>query len=225
MTEFSHKQSTQLELSGPAVAGDLHAYPGSVELFGQGAHPADVYLVNSGIVKLTRSEANGQAILLDLRFAGALLGAAAVISAKPHPFTAITVTRCALTRWSSQKFRSLLATDTKLADRVREVLSDEVLEHVARISQLTCLPARERLEQLLWQFSARLGHDDLSRRPESRPRLQLPLKHYEVAHLLSITPTYLCRLLNTLEKENVITRTKGWIIITEPSKLWHMQAY
>jgi CRP-like cAMP-binding protein len=224
MTEVSHKRSTQLELSGAALAGDLHAYPEYVELFGQGADPADVYLVNSGIIKLTRSEANGQAILVDLRFAGALLGAAAVISEKPHPFAAITVTRCALTRWSSQKFQSLLATDTKLADRVREVLSDEVLEHVARISQLTCLPARERLEQLLWQFSARLGHDDLYRRSESRPRLQLPLKHYEVAHLLSITPTYLCRLLNTLEKENVITRTKGWIVITEPSKLWHMQA-
>jgi CRP-like cAMP-binding protein len=223
MTGFSHRHIAQSELSSAAITGDLHAYPGCVELFGQGASPADVYLVNSGIVKLTRSEANGQTILLDLRFAGALLGVAAVISERPHPFTAVTVTSCALTRWSSRKFLSLMATNTKLSDRVRELLSDEVLEHVARISQLTCLPARERLEQLLWQFSTRLEHDDLYRQPQSRPKLQLPLKHYEVARLLSITPTYLCRLLNTLEKENVIMRTKGWIIITEPSKLWHMQ--
>jgi CRP-like cAMP-binding protein len=220
MSNFSHdSRSASGELGNAALHSDSHTYPPGVELFRQGAYPADVYLVQTGIVKFTRSEANGQEILLDLRFPGSLVGSAAAISEKPHPFAAVTVTRCTLTRWSARSFVSLLDTDNGLAARVREILSDDILDHVARISQLTCLPARQRLEQFLWQFCERLGPHSSSQTSDRASKLQLPLKHYEIAHLLSITPTYLCRLLNTLEKENVITRSKGWIIVKEPEAL------
>lgn len=220
MSNFSHdSRSASGGLTSAALGTDSHTYPPSVELFSQGANPADVYLVQTGIVKFTRSEANGQEILLDLRFPGSLVGSAAAISERPHPFTAITVTRCTLTRWSARSFVSLLDNDTSLAARVREILSDDILDHVARISQLTCLPARQRLEQLLWQFCERLEPSTSGQTSETTSKLQLPLKHYEIADLLSITPTYLCRLLNTLEEENVITRSKGWIIVREPAAL------
>jgi len=222
MTDFSRDSgTTAFELNRIGLIGDAQTYPATVELFSQGAHPADVYFIHSGIMKLTRSEDNGQEIVLDLRFADSLVGSAAAIRQKPHAFTATTITRCVLTRWSSAKFLSLLATDVAIAARVREILSDEVLDHVSRISQLSCLPARQRLEQLLWQFCERFPPDPVSSRVETTSRLQLPLKHYEIAHLLAITPTYLCRLLNALEKENVIKRSKGWIVINKPSDLWH----
>lgn len=220
MSNFSHdSRSASGELDSAALASDSHTYPPAVELFSQGAYPANVYLVQTGIVKFTRSEANGQEILLDLRFPGSLVGSAAAISEKPHPFAAVTVTHCTLSRWSARSFVSLLDTNTSLAARVREILSDDILDHVARISQLTCLPARQRLEQFLWQFCERLGPNTCGPPSEATSKLQLPLKHYEIAHLLSITPTYLCRLLNTLEQEKVITRSKGWIIVREPEAL------
>lgn len=220
MSNFSHdSRSASGELGSAALQSDSHTYPPAVELFSQGAYPANVYLVQTGIVKFTRSEANGQEILLDLRFPGSLVGSAAAISERPHPFAAITVTHCTLSRWSARNFVSLLDTDTSLAARVREILSDDILDHVARISQLTCLPARQRLEQFLWQFCERLGPHRDGKPSQATSKLQLPLKHYEIAHLLSITPTYLCRLLNTLEQENVITRKKGWIIVREPEAL------
>ena len=220
MSNYSHdSRSASGELDSAALASDSHTYPPAVELFSQGAYPANVYLVQTGIVKFTRSEANGQEILLDLRFPGSLVGSAAAISEKPHPFAAVTVTHCTLSRWSARNFVSLLDTNTSLAARVREILSDDILDHVARISQLTCLPARQRLEQFLWQFCERLGANTGGQPSEATSKLQLPLKHYEIAHLLSITPTYLCRLLNTLENEKVITRSKGWIIVREPEAL------
>lgn len=220
MSNFSHdSRSASGGLTSAVLGSDSHTYPPAVELFSQGAYPADVYLIQTGIVKFTRSEANGQEILLDLRFPGSLVGSAAAISERPHPFTAITVTRCTLTRWSARSFVTLLDNDTSLAARVREILSDDILDHVARISQLTCLPARQRLEQLLWQFCERLEPSLGGETSDTTSKLQLPLKHYEIAHLLSITPTYLCRLLNALEKENVITRSKGWIIVREPAAL------
>src|SRR5262249_26014812 len=222
MRDFSrNSQTLTFEPKTAALFGDAQVYPATVELFSQGAHPADLYFIHSGILKLTRLEDNGQEILLDLRFPGSLVGSAAAIKEKPHPFAAVTVTRCALTRLSSRKFRSLLATDITLAAHVRDTLSDEVLDHVTRISQLTCLPARQRLEQLLWRFCEQLPSHRNHSQSERTSKRKLALKEYEVAHLLSITPTYLCRLLNALEKENVISRSKGWLIVRRPSQLWH----
>ena len=214
MSNFSHdSRSASGELGSAALKSDSHTYPPAVELFKQGAYPADVYFVQTGIVKFTRGEANGQEILLDLRFPGSLVGSAAAISEKPHPFAAVTVTQCTLSRWSARSFVSLLDTDTSLAARVREILSDDILDHVARISQLTCLPARERLEHLLRQFCEQLGSENLYRHPDRSARLQLPLKQWEVAQFLAITPAYLCRLLAELESEEIIVRRNGWIIV------------
>lgn len=214
MSNFSHdSRSASGELGSAALQSDSHTYPPAVELFRQGAYPADVYFVQTGIVKFTRGEANGQEILLDLRFPGSLVGSAAAISEKPHPFAAVTVTQCTLSRWSARSFVSLLDTDTSLAARVREILSDDILDHVARISQLTCLPARERLEHLLRQFCEQLGSENLYRNPNRSARLQLPLKQWEVAQFLAITPAYLCRLLAELESEEIIVRRNGWIIV------------
>jgi CRP-like cAMP-binding protein len=219
MTDPSHDSArATFEFKTAGLAAETHTYPPTVELFSQGGRPGDVYFIHRGIIKLSRLESNGQEVLLDLRFAGSLVGSAAVIREKLHPFSAVTITRCVLSRWSSGQFLSLLTSDAALAARVRETLCDEVLDHVTRISQLTCLTARQRLEQLLWQFCQRLSPTNSS---QHGSKLQLPLKHYEIAHLLSITPTYLCRLLNALETENVIRRSKGWIIISKPSALWH----
>jgi len=40
-----------------------------------------------------------------------------------------------------------------------------------------------------------------------------------IAQLLAITPIYLSRLLEQLEDDGLIRRSKGWLIIRNPDKL------
>ena len=196
---------------------ESHLYPTGVELFHQGNPAVDVYFVEDGLIKLIRAEESGHEIILDLRFRESLVGAAAAIQNSFHAFSAVTATACKLIRVNAQQFRSLLAEDASLSSHVNEILSGEVLNLVARISQIACLPARQRLEHFLWHLC-----EESQNPSESNLRLQLPLKHYELAELLSITPTYLCRLLNALETESVICRRNGWIVISKPAGLWHI---
>lgn len=200
-----------------------HGYPRGVELFRQGGDATDAYYLESGILKLVRSEESGREILLDLRFSGSLVGSAAVIMRKPHPYSAVTAMPCNITRVSSSQFRSDIVRDVSLSSRISEMLSGEILQLIARVSHLTCVPARQRLEQFLWELCEQpfANHQSPAR---ATFKLQLPLKHYEIADLLSITPTYLCRLLNELELRSVISRTKGWIVVNRPSELWHADA-
>jgi CRP-like cAMP-binding protein len=153
---------------------------------------------------------------LDIRFPGSLLGSEAAIQKKPHLFSAVTATNSRLTRLSAKRFLDLLGTELQLGLYIHDILSDEVLNQAARMSEIACLPARQRLEQLLWKIAEQAGE---GRRIDLK--IQLPVKYREAAQLLAITPTYLSRLLAELEAEEIISRRSGWIILRKPASLWH----
>jgi len=199
-----------------AVLADTPLYPSGFELFGQDTPAQTVYFSNSGLVKLMRSEDNGREVILSLKFSGSLLGAEAVIIREPYPFSAVAVTKCRLARLRAGDFLDLVSSDQQLSACLNEELSAEILAQTARLSQIACLSARQRLENLLWQLAC----DESLKSNRSEIRFQLPLRHWEVAQLLAITPTYLSKLLTELEREEIITRTKGWFVIRRPDKLW-----
>jgi len=45
-------------------------------------------------------------------------------------------------------------------------------------------------------------------------RLQMPLKHWEVAELIAVTPEHLSRVLRQMETEGILRREKGWLIFS-----------
>jgi CRP-like cAMP-binding protein len=191
------------------LAGPL-TYPASVELFHQGSPPQDVYLIERGLVKLIRLERGGHEIITSLRFAGWLLGASPVIVEKPYPVTALTVTRCSLRRVPAEIFREHLRANPQLSWYLHQMHSHEVFDNVEHVAQLGCLSARLRFERLLRQLLA-------SAAPAAAPheiRLRIPLKHWEVAELIAVTPEHLSRMLRKMEAEGLLRREKGWLIIT-----------
>lgn len=199
-----------------AAVSPARVYPAAVELYRQGAAADEVLFIERGLVKLTRSEPDGQEFIADLRFAGSLLGGATVIAREPHPLSAVTLARSHLRRVESRVFCRLLQTDAPFSWHVHQLTCHEISHHISRITQLGCLSARQRLEQLFRQLIAAGG-------AESQRRdvlVRLPLKHWEVAQLIAVTPAYLSRLLNQLELEGVVRRDRKAFAIPDPQRLW-----
>ena len=190
-------------------------YPDATELFCQDSPAREVYIINRGLVKLMRLEQEGHGLIVGLRFPGWILGSAAVIMSSPHPITAVTLTKCELCRVPAETFLRLLRTDSQVSWHLLQMLSREVVEQNARVAQLGCLTARYRLEQLLWQLIMALGlhptHETI--------RLQLPLKHREIAELIAVTPEHLSRILKQMQDQGIITQHKGWMIILDPARI------
>lgn len=201
-----------------SVGGSSSFYPPGVELFQQGGRAAEVFFLETGLVKLVCSEENGRELIADIRFAGSLIGLSAVIRAQPHPMTATTASTCRLRRISEERFLALLLQDTELNLSVHQILSGEIISQASRIGEIACLTARQRLENFIWRTTQ---HSDSTAQTESK--LQLPLRQWEVAQFLAITPPYLSRLLAELESEKLIVRRNGWIIVSAPRGLWHRE--
>lgn len=190
-------------------------YPDTTELFCQDSPAREVYIINRGLVKLMRLEQEGHGLIVGLRFPGWILGSAAVIMSRPHPITAVTLTKCQLCRVPSETFLHLLRTDSQLSWHLLQMLSREVVEQSARVAQLGCLTASYRFKQLLWQLITALG----LHQAHTTIRLQLPLKHREIADLIAVTPEHLSRILKKMQDNGIISQHKGWMVILDPDKI------
>nr|QEO74821.1 Transcription regulator, crp [uncultured bacterium] len=190
-------------------------YPAGIGLFKQDSLPQDVYLIDAGLIKLTHVEENGKELVVGLRTPNWIVGASAVILNKKYGYSAETLTGCQLRRVPAPAFLHLLRTDSEFAWQFQQVQSHELYDQLSQLVGFGCLSARHRLEQLLSQLLSTLG----AKAGERKIRLQLPLKHWELAELIAVTPEHLSRLLKELQLEGVVQRDKGWINISDVSML------
>src|SRR5262245_39872345 len=120
--------------------------PSSTTLFIQGATPREVFYIERGLVKLIRMSANGQELAIDVSSQGSLLGAASLIIQKPYPYTAVTVTSCALSRIPADLFSHFVKTDEEFCWYLHEVHSREIHRRISQLAALRHLSARQRFE-------------------------------------------------------------------------------
>lgn len=168
-------------------------------LIEQGETARDVFHVASGLVKLQRVQPDGQELIVGLRSSGWILGAAAAIVEKPYPATAITVTPCYLARIEASRFRNRVFTDRQLSWRIHRMHGEEIYEQAAAAADHKTAPARKRLER----FLARWVPHTVAADKNGFVPVELPLRQWEIAQLIGVTPQYLCQLFAELEREGV----------------------
>lgn len=191
--------------------------PPGEELFRQGSTPREVYLVEKGLVKLTHTDEEGQEMIVGLRFPGSMLGAASAIVQRPHPMSVITLMACLLRRIPLNRFLDLARTDSRLSWYLHRVHSREVYEQPGQLAEMRCLTARQRLEQLVWQMMSAAAPANGNK----QIRLNLPLRYWEIAQLIGVTPEHLSRQLKQLRDEGILERDNATLIIHDPQRLYH----
>jgi CRP-like cAMP-binding protein len=173
-----------------------------------------VYLIEEGVVKVFRYEGVRRTVI-GLRFPGWLLGGTATITRRRLVVAAETATKCRLRRIDARAFRCLLEADQQLVlDSLR--LCAEELEDLMAQSGVGRLLARRRLERLLYALAPACGtiaHSGL--------RLSLPVRHFELAEAIMVSPQYLSQLLKGLESDGLIRRQGGRLFLLDPDQLWH----
>lgn len=187
----------------------------STTLFVQGAPSGEVIYLERGLVKLIRLNENGQDFGIGLQSSGSLLGAASVIVQEPYPSTAVTVTKCVLIRIPADLFLELARTDEQLCWYLHEFHSLEVHRHAGQLAAFTQLSARQRFERLLLQL---ISSTPATERQNSM-KLQLPLRHWEIAQLIGVRPEHLSRILQQVKQDGILHEENGCMIVSDIKKL------
>ena len=187
----------------------------STTLFLQGNPPKEVFYVERGLVKLLRLNESGQEFVVGLQSQGSILRAASVIVREPYPFTATTITSCALTPIPADLFLNIVKTDEKFGWYLHEVHSREVHRHVSQLTALKYLSARQRFERFLLQFLSSIQlHEQ-----QTSIKIRLPLKRWEIAQLIGIRPEHLSRILQQIKREGLLHEEDGYMIVSDVRKI------
>lgn len=190
-------------------------YPAAVDLFQQGDAVEDPYLIEEGVVKLWALSPAGDQIAVDLRYKSWVVGLATSILGWQSPVTATTLTQARLRRVPSSVLLSLLKRDQDFSWYVHRLNAEEIMEHTTQIIDLKYLSARDRLLRLITKILRSSWGDQ----PGEENRLKLPLRGYEIAQLIGVTPEHLSRLLRQLEEKDLLRRRRGWLVIPNLEQL------
>jgi CRP-like cAMP-binding protein len=199
--------------------GPAQLYPPNTEIYHQDSPANAVYLIERGVVKLTWVEPEGHEVIVGLRHRHWLLGAPAVLLERRFAFTVTTLIPCSLRCISSKGFLNLMNGDAEFCRQLLRRFSEEIYCHGMSVAVLGCMPARDRLTRFLCELVQEQWNANGQLEPQRPMRLQIPLKFKELAQLIAITSEHLSRLLRELEQQDIIRRDKGWLILTDPSKL------
>lgn len=202
-----------------AAAGlaPVQSFPAGTVLFKQGAGSQHVFFLERGLVKISHMDASGQEMIISLMSApGSIMGASCAVLEK-HIVTATVLARSQLRQMASTEFRALINRNPDMSWYIHQMHCRILSRMITQRSQMGALSVRRRLEQLFWKLI-----DSMDLRIEGEVRLELPLKYWEVAQLIVVTPEHLSRVVKSMEKDGLLKREKGGaLIFPDPSKLWH----
>jgi CRP/FNR family transcriptional regulator len=149
-------------------------------------------VIETGLVKLVRLTDDGAESILGLRSNGWIIDASSAVLNFPFPFSAVAVTRCTIRRAHRSAFLQLVNSSSALMHDLNSLICREIHAEQEQQIEFRNGSAQSRLDRLLSELSRLTCSQD--------PLDGLPLKRFEIAQLLSITPEHLSRLLRLREE-------------------------
>lgn len=187
-------------------------YPASATIYRQDTPATTVYLVESGIVKLSWVDSSGREVIAGLRRRHWIMGVTSIFLNRPYAFTARTLIRSTLRCISAKDFKKLVDTEREFSRHMLTMLSQEIYTQGKNFVHLGCLNAKDRLKRLLYEIIIEM---DKVSSGKSELRIRLPLKQLELAQMIAVTPEHLSRMLKVLERDGVIQRDGNWLKVKD----------
>lgn len=181
-------------------------------LFHQGDPAQHFFLLEKGLIKLARNNADGLEKVVHLVRPGQTFAEAVMfMDTHNYPVTAQILEPAEVLSIPNDDYRALLRDDTDACMALLADLSMRLHNRLEDIDQLTLQQSRPRVARyLLTQASAS---------PQPGEPIQLPAPKHVIASRLSMTPETLSRILHELNARGVLEVRHREIIVHDPEGL------
>lgn len=167
--------------------------PKGTLLVSQGTTGDTVSLLQNGVVKLFSTSKDGRHATIGLRSSGWYAGGAAAFLDTANTYSVVALTHCSIIRSPARMFAQSLAQNIPLAMHFLSTMANETIGMSQLRLELIAHSAEERLSVFIEERS----------RSDSEGEIMDPLPHLkqvDLAHLLSLTPEHLNRLLRKMKQ-------------------------
>ena len=173
----------------------------------------DVYFLLSGDVRVLIRTRSGKEVILGEMRAGAVFGELAALDGIARSANVTALTRGEVCVMSAAIFREILFSSPTVSDRLFRLLTGRIRELDARIMEHTVLDLRHRLYAELLRLS-------IPRATNATDRVVTPPPyHHVLAARIGCRREQVTREFTTMERESLIERTRGALVIKRPEVL------
>lgn len=199
-----------LVLSAPEVTR-LTSLRRSTSLFSQDQSADSVYLIDEGLVKLTRINSRGNRIILTIRGPGELVGEEALAETRPGYYTeAEVLTTATLSRMPRALLSRFVLSNAELAAALVSYLLERRLALAEKV-ELLCL---HDVEYRILHYLAELS--SLVKAQEDGEGYQIPITQLELADLIGATRETTSTTLNQLERRGLVKLSRRMLTVPSP---------
>lgn len=209
---------TQEELRVVVSAATHRDVPAKTVVTEEGDLATHVFLLVSGRARYFFLTEQGTKVVLHWILPGEVVGAMAILS-EPTPYivSTETVRQTSMLIWKRDTIRRLLNRYPKLVDNSLSVLAQYLVLYRMGHAALVCQDARERLASLLGNLAIRMGRNT----PKG---IELEVTNEELASAANVTHFTASRLLSDWQRNRLISKTRGRILVFSPAKLFSQSA-
>lgn len=198
---------------------ESHKYKKGSLVFREGEPSESLFVVKSGLIKLTQSSNEGKQHIVRFLFPGDYFGQFALLHNKNNDVTAEVVESGDVCRMHRKDFIPLLEQNAALAFSFLMSVSEQLHQAEASAGAMHMFEVEKRLARLLVYLYTRNHTDALVSVQTLRHSVDLPSAKKEVAAMIGTTAETLSRKLNKLEALKIIAMHKRTVNILEMETL------
>ncbi len=212
-----------MKLLEPTIQDDLRAISNATRLnslqrctslYGQSQAVEFLFLIEEGLVKLTRSNERGEKIILAVSGPGQLVGEEALSQDSQQHYTdAMALTTVSVTRIPRSELHEALARNPALGTALVGYLLSRKLDLAAKVELLCLHDVEYRILHYISELSTLLPSS------ENGNGRQIPITQLELADLVGATRETTSTTLNQLERRGLVKLSRRLLTVPSPETL------
>ena len=174
----------------------------------------DLYLIESGTVKICLTTADGKEITLAMLGPGEFFGELALLDGEPRSSDAVTMEPSSFLLLEQSEFLQFVEEHPRVAHRVMEVLSRRLRDNNQLVQDAAFFDIAARLARVILRLAKSVGQADASGITIGRR-----LTQNELAGMIGTTRESVNKWLMEYERQGLIERRNGLIRVLKPEGL------
>jgi CRP-like cAMP-binding protein len=191
--------------------------PANTVIFREGDHGADMYIIQSGSVRIAKKVRNIEKTLVVLD-KGEFFGEMSILNDKPRSASAITEEDCDLLVIDRATFESMVKSKPEIALRIIKKLSARLQEADHQIENLLIKDNTGRVVNHLGRLAAKAVSDETG-------KLDIVASPGEISNVIGVPPDQVKTILLKLAKAHMVDISTGKVLVTDMEQLLRFSKY
>jgi CRP-like cAMP-binding protein len=180
----------------------------------QGEPAQSFYLVETGLVKVMQSTANGRDVILRFVGPGEPIGGMVALDGEVYPVTMLAVEPTRLSAWSRDRLGPLLQRFPQVRTNIMREIASHMTDALARVRELTSERVGQRLARALVRLMGQCG-----RPTDGGVLIAHALTRQELADLTGTTLYTVSRTLSQWQADGVLHSAGRRLVVRSPRRL------